>query len=205
MVISLHRNFVSFVKLCRSPSTLPSRRTNASVNNRKRIQSKRNTKSSSSNLKQTFSSTNSGSQSGIFFSPVSILKSYVLQRFVNCAVIKGSNFLGLAGPLDLPSSLSPTCQISSWPAPGFGARCRTGIMRRLTWRRLPPTSLVLTLTQRPDTGERARGTVTHSLHRNNFRLWLQVYPGGRQGLGIAAWHNGHGSGLFPQVLYRKGL
>ena len=24
-----------------------------------------------------------------------------------------------------------------------------------------------------------------NLHRNNFLLWLQVYPGGRQGLGIA--------------------
>ena len=72
MVISLHRNFVSFVKFRRWPSTLPSRRTNASVKSRKKILSKRNTKSSSSNLKWTFSSTNSGSQSGIFFSPVSI-------------------------------------------------------------------------------------------------------------------------------------
>ena len=106
----------------------------------------------------------SGSKSGIFFSPVSILMSYVLQRSVICAtVIKGPNFVGLAGPLW--TLLAPFHPLSS----SFGTRCRTGIMRRVTLRRHPPTSLVSTLTQRRDTGERGQGMVLSSncKHRNN--------------------------------------
>ena len=84
-----------------------------------------------------------------FFSPVSILKSYVLQRSVNCSVDTSSHPSGLAGPQDLGSPLDQQLALS--------IRCRTGIMRRVTWRRLPLTSLVLTLTRRPDIGERGRG------------------------------------------------
>ena len=107
-----------------------------------------------------------------FYSPVSIPKSYVLQRSVNCAVYTSSHFLGLAGPQDLGSPLDQQ--------PEFSIRCRTGIMRRVTWRRLPPTSLVLTLTRRPDTGERGQGmkksvraNTTWAFERSSFSIWFR--------------------------------
>ena len=34
-----------------------------------------------------------------------------------------------------------------------------------------------------------------------MKLYLQVYPGGWQDLGIAPWHDGHCSSIFPQVSY----
>ena len=74
----------------------PSRRISARDRSRKRIRSKRNTRSSSSNLREILLTVNSGILSEILLSHVSTLHSNVLQRFET----QVQNFPGLCGLLD---------------------------------------------------------------------------------------------------------